>query len=541
MELRKKTDEINQVHMKESRNFPALMVIVLVFSFFPQTIYPQYVRRESFGTERERRLKYELNDWVSYLKSRQISAATVGTDYIYFGTLDGGILRFDYFEDSWDYPFTTSSGLPDNKILNVVFDKNTSFLWAVTEDDIAIFKPAEREWLRRSEADFWPYTFPDTSQPGQEIRQNIFYPREFLSQLPPFFANGDYTIIDDWVLMDRFFREFPITGFLKDFKERLWFVVDEFGIGVGDLFSHRADFYEFGLPAIIPVALEYQYYDLWIGGLDIRSGRPGIALWLDGQIGWQYFEARWISHLPDENVRDILVQGDSVWFATEYGLSLYDAGKNRWKNFNLKDGLISNLILDVEILGDYIYTATDQGISRINRLTGGAKPIKDNRFLNLQFNQLAAQKDTLWAATDRGIFRLVSKPDRWEFVSSKAAIQDLRMSAVTNYRDEMWFASEGGIMRLNLKTDRWESFPQIAMEILPPYRDIKVNEKSVWVATASGLLKYDKINKFWKLFTVEDGLLDNNCHRLLLDGEYIWITTDKGITNFYWDNPNRID
>lgn len=488
-------------------------------------------------------MKYELDDWVSYLKSRQISAVTIGTDYIYFGTLDGGILRFNYFEDSWDYPFTTSNGLPDNRVLNVVFDKQTSFLWAVTESDIAIFNPASKEWLRKSEADFWPYSFPEppSVENDEQIYQNIFYDRKFLTQLPQFFANGDYTIIDDWILMDRLFREFPIIGFLKDFKERLWFVVDGFGIGVGDLFSHRADFYEFGLPAIIPIAIQYQYYDLWIGGLDTKSGRPGIALWQDGQIGWQYFEAQWISHLPDDNVHDILVDGDSVWFATEYGLTLYDAGNDRWKNFHLKDGIISNLILDVEMLGDYVYTATDQGISRLNRLTGVVKSIKDERFLNLQFNQLAAQGDTLWAATNRGIFRLISKSDRWEFVPSKAAIQDLRTTAVSNYGEEMWFASEGGIMQLNPRTNRWESFPQIAMEILPPYRDIKVNDKSVWVATASGLLKYDKVNKFWKLFTVEDGLLDNNCHRLLLDGKYIWITTDKGITNFYWDNPERID
>ncbi len=96
-------------------------------------------------------------------------------------------------------------------------------------------------------------------------------------------------------------------------------------------------------------------------------------------------------------------------------------------------------------------------------------------------------------------------------------------------------------MWLNLRTGKWESFPQIAMEILPPYRDIEVNQKSVWVATRSGLLKYDKVDKFWKLFTVEDGLLNNHCHRILLDGDYLWVTTDLGITHFNWNDPNRID
>jgi len=526
--------------MKNSIIHLMLPTLILIFCL---NAFGQYVRRESFNTEKDRRLKYELDDWVSYLKSRRISSITVGTNYIYFGTLDGGILRYDYYGDKWDYPFTTSSGLPNNKVLNVVYDKNNSFLWAVTEDDIAIFKPADKEWLRKSEADFWPYQFPELPDLGEigDVTQNIFYPRKYLSQLPTFFANGDYTIIDNWILMDRQFREFPITGFIKDVKQRIWFAVKDFGIGVGDLYGMRADFYQVGLPAIIPIDIAYQNNDLWIGGLARGSGRSGIALWPANEIDWRFFEERWISHLPDDNVHDILVDGDSVWFATEYGVSVYSTTKNKWSNISLKEGLISNLVLDLEVFGNFVYVATDQGISRIDRLIGRVKDINDDRFLNLRFNQLAAQKDTLWAATDRGIFRYISRLRDWEFLPSKAAIQDMDITAVFNYNNEMWFASDGGIMWLDLRTNKWESFPQLAIEISPPYRDIQVNEKSVWVATKSGLLKYDKVDKFWKLFTVEDGLLDNNCHRILLDGEYLWITTDSGITHFNWNDPNRID
>jgi hypothetical protein len=528
--------------MKNLRVF-FILSSIFIFAVFFTDVFAQYVRQESFNTEKQRRLKYNLDDWVSYMKSREVTSMTVGTNYIYFGTLDGGILRFNYFANQWDYPFTTSNGLPANKILNVVYDKNNSFLWAVTENDVAIFNPSDQEWLRKSEADFWPYTFPEVPKLDDvnQIQQNIFYPREYLKQLPTFFANGDYTIIDNWVLMDRNFREFPITGFFKDYKERVWFVVDNFGIGVGDLYVQRADFYEFGLPDIIPTAIQFHYGDLWIGGLDRKTGRPGITLWENGEIAWKYFEARWISHLPDDNVNNILVDGDSIWFATEYGVSVYDSRKNKWKNFSLKESLISNLVLDVERLGNFIYAATDQGLSRINRLSAGVKSINNDQFLNLRINQLAVQKDTLWAATDRGIYRLISELNKWEFIPSNAAINDFRITAVTSYKDEMWFASGGGIMWLDLKTGKWESYPQIEMEILPPYSDIQVNEKSVWVATPSGLLKFDKVNKFWKLFTTEDGLLNNNCHRILLDGDHLWVTTDLGITHFYWDNPDRID
>ncbi|MFQ5583320.1 MAG: hypothetical protein ACE5GL_02655, partial [Calditrichia bacterium] len=323
--------------------------------------------------------------------------------------------------------------------------------------------------------------------------------------------------------------------------ERLWFIVKDFGVGVGDLFMKRADFYEAGLPAIFPRDIKYQGDDLWIGGLAREHGRPGIARWPANRLSWDYFEAKWISHLPDDNVNSILVDGDSVWFATIYGVSVYNTNKDKWKNFSLSEGLVSNTVLDLAKSGEYIFAATDQGISSISLLTKRVVPVKDKRLINLPFLRLQAYGDTLWAATIRGIFRYAPSSDKWVFLPSKAAIQDMYITAVSGWKNEMWFASNGGIMWLNLQTRKWESFPQIAFEIPTPYSDIQVNSTSVWVATSKGLLKYDKVRKYWRLFTEEDGLLDNHCHRILLDGDYLWVTTDKGITQFYWNSPDRID
>ncbi len=46
---------------------------------------------------------------------------------------------------------------------------------------------------------------------------------------------------------------------------------------------------------------------------------------------------------------------------------------------------------------------------------------------------------------------------------------------------------------------------------------------------------------FWKIFTPMDGLLSVPCYRLLLDGNYLWIANQFGITQFYWNNPQRMD
>jgi hypothetical protein len=524
-----------------------LLYVVFGLTFFLLDLsHAQYVRREFFANEQQRRIRYALNDWISHTRTRSFSSMTVGDRYIYISTRDGGILRYHFYDNYWDYPFTTSSGLPDNHVEKVVYDPTTAYLWAFTPDDVAIFNPASREWIRKSENPDWIYQPPDSSDlvnpnnPGKER----FFGRAALRNLPNYFANGEYSILSDWILMDGHFQEFPFVGYLIDRYDRIWFLIDGFGIGQGETYTQRADFYGMGLPDISPRTIAYQNDDLWFGGVSVGrrfKNRPGIARWPFENPGWDYYQARWIPHLPSDNVTSILVDGDSIWFGTDYGVSLYDMGKDRWYNFNEGKGLISNDVRDLAILDDYLYAATVFGVSRISLLTGGVEKIKDTRLLNLPFHRLAVQKDTLWGGTFRGIFRYIGSTKKWEFVPSRAAIQDLEVTALATFQNEVWFASSGGMMWLDTETGNWQSFPQVAGEVAGPYKDIKVNDAAVWVATPEGLLKYNRELKYWRLFTTRDGLLDNRCHWLMLDGDYIWIVTEKGVTEFFWNNPHRID
>ena len=66
-------------------------------------------------------------------------------------------------------------------------------------------------------------------------------------------------------------------------------------------------------------------------------------------------------------------------------------------------------------------------------------------------------------------------------------------------------------------------------------------DTAVWAGTDHGVLKYIKEEDRWKLFTTEDGLLDNEVRWILLDGDYVWFGTGRGLTQFYWNAPYRTD
>ncbi len=522
---------------------PQLMILWLFLGI--GLLQAQYVRREDFATERQRRLRYQLDDWVSYTTSRQFSSMAVGTNYLYIATLDGGILRYHLYENEWDYPFTTSSGLPSNTVLQVAYDPETSFLWAITPNDTAIFLPADQLWIHRSQEGRWnfrfPYSRPVPSEGPSTIQRNRFYPRQFLDRLPMLFGNHGYTITGDWEVIDPFLRSFPIQGFLKDRWDRVWLAVNGLGVGIGDLFSQRVNFWPMGLSDIYPQALAYDGDDLWIGGIPRGTGRSGIVHWRNSDGGWEYYEARYVPNLRSDYVTSLLVEGKRIWFATNLGVAMYDKQKGRWRQFTMGSGLISDTVLDLALFDGYLYVATDQGISRIRLDSLKVQRVKDQRFTLLAFRRLATSESELWAATDRGIFVLPRHSQGWLFLPSMSPVSDFRATAVTTFRQEVWFAAQDGILMLNRATGQWETYPQVALEVPGPYTDIQANASTVWVATPVGLLKFDRQRRFWRLFTREDGLLDNHCNRLLLDGDYLWIATDTGLTQFYWNSPNRID
>ena len=148
---------------------------------------------------------------------------------------------------------------------------------------------------------------------------------------------------------------------------------------------------------------------------------------------------------------------------------------------------------------------------------------------------------TLWIAASQGAYR-------WFFTSGKLQrFQDPHLIifsqclAIDRWQEFLWLASSEGLLKLNLKTGQTE--PYRALTIDRNYRALAVNDTIAVASSGLGftMLFHDNPKPYTREFTTDDGLPSSYIFDLKLEGDYLWIGSDRGLTRFLWNNPSRVD
>ena len=74
-------------------------------------------------------------------------------------------------------------------------------------------------------------------------------------------------------------------------------------------------------------------------------------------------------------------------------------------------------------------------------------------------------------------------------------------------------------------------------------RSLAVNDTVAMVSSDNGvtMLPFRQKRIRTREFTVDDGLVSSYVFSLYLDGDYLWIGSDRGLTRFLWNDPDLID
>lgn len=570
----------NSSWLKRSHRMKRLARLV-VFGVLQLILVAPLLAQSDYPRNRQTNPQYDEGDWISYSVARFATSIAVGEEYIYFGTRHAGILRYDVFKNRWDYPWTTSNGLADNAVSAIAYDIDTGFIWCATHRAISYYHPTGRRWNNLFK-DEYGLGLNDrvesigiasdkiifVTQSGQVFETNKFgglslYAANNPGSLPsgeirwfgeranvrePFpqlFMSDGYLFDSRGVVEGPDFRRAEVVASVKDRWGNLWMATWGLGVGRANLNSYRLDLLPFGLSNLQVTAVNFHNEVLWSGGSRTNDRFYGITAWNFGADTWRYYDARSLTDLDSDRLHGISVGGDTIWFATEHGLTLYDAKKDAWKTYDTFDGLSDNFVFDV--LGDasYLYVATAGGIDRIPRESFSKKDtLKVERLAGdlalTEVYDLARTQNLLWAATRRGVYVYDTAKETGGFSDDFDGVINEVVTSVSVHGEEIWFGTHSGAAAYDLERRMWLGADEGRLRNVP-VNDILASEEAVWAATDQGLMKLDRSSGSWRTFTVNDGLFDNHANVLLLDGDYLWIGTDRGLTQFYWNSPNRVD
>ena len=513
-----------------------LFLLLATHILFAQSIH--YLTADRFT-------HYKIDDWISYAPALDITSVEIDENYVYFGSRTGGILRFNKYEERWEFPYTTSSGLRSNVIYQVVYNSDEGFLYAQTPKGIDVYRPAEKFWQPSLRSYLPTKRNPEKSEYENFIRSDknnnrfpVFY-RPTNRELPDFFTDRSFIYHLDGYVFDQYNRQFNFTDRIVDSWQRLWVGTDGIGPMMAELDHIRLESIPQSIPNISPRDIFIDEDIFWIGGFRHDNSVGGITRWDRKNDEWQYIEASFVPQIYKDDVFAITGNKQYVLFATILGLTVYDKKNDKWKTFDIKEGLEGNRILDIIIQGNTAYVATQYGLNWLDLLSQNIYSSTQSILENVQINQLTHDGELLWAATRYGLYSIDSFNDEIVFYSSRAVLPDYNPTAIEIINDQIWIANKYGIAYWDRPSDQWHSFP--ALNFQGEIRDIASAGNFIWFATNQGLLRYSPEGNFWRMFDERDGLINKNVFRLDLQRKYLWISTEEGITSFRWRRKGRND
>ena len=387
---------------------------------------------------------------------------------LWVGT-EGGLSRYDNQTNSWT-TMTTNDGLPNNNVRALLLDKENGYLWIGTPSGLAGLNLDTDELKSFEEArDF-------------DIRDNA------LSRQPPApFDKGDGNSL--WLCTPMGLVEYnPVEANLQQYQAQ----------------ASVKPLLESGISNITldGIHIWFSNWEDSVNGCIIRFNRNTET--------WQRFtRADILKDTKAESmtqVRYIKVDGNYIWFATDFGVLKYHKPSDTWRHYTTEDGLDSNDLLEIYISKRNVWVTT----------TGGGRVSKFDK------------------QTEKfSILELVSK-----------TLPDDRITSIAFDVNEVWFAMRSGVYKLNEQTDELRPYTTKDGLVTNGSECISIDDKYIWIACVGwgrqvkALARYDKSSGKWKTFSITDVLMDDDIKKMIINGNNLWFIYDAraagdvGITRY---------
>ncbi|MFQ5499927.1 MAG: hypothetical protein ACE5FH_09660, partial [Candidatus Zixiibacteriota bacterium] len=453
--------------------------------------------------------------FVNYLAS--------SLDRVYFATTKG-IIRYNKLEHQWELPLTGTAGPPEENILRV---------WVDDFDERLVVQTATGLWENDlSFGDWYGITdMPSLVNDSRHLRPPaVMFP-------PP-----GYNYIGDGSLVDEYSRNISISDVLDDGAGNLWMGTWGAGPAQAGTVSNMIEMRPYGLLQNRVNAMALRESMLYVSGAVFDSPRTGISI-LDLQtMRFDYIESGVRRDFLQADVNCLEVDDSLLYIGTSDGLFLYDLESQEIERKIVSQSLLAeDNVISLCKVGDSLFVGTAYGLSMLGLVGDTTRWLFPSQFREHVIYDLEHVDSSLWIASDNGAFRIKLNSGRLQQYQDPHLVLFNSVYDIERFTDQLWFLGTSGLLKLDMSSGQSTPYRSEIQTI--GARALAVNQSVAAVASSNGmaLLYYSRRRPVSRMFTSDDGLPSNAAYSLLFDGDYLWVGTDKGLSRFWWNNPDRND
>ncbi len=253
---------------------------------------------------------------------------------------------------------------------------------------------------------------------------------------------------------------------------------------------------------------------------------------------WQVYTS--MDGLAGNDVTSVVVDSQFVWFGTRYnGVSRYDNVHNTWQTFTKADGLINNDVTAIAVGTDSVWIGSWDGATRYDKITGNWEiyRVADSQPGNF-INDIAIDDRFIWFATYDGARRYDKRANSWQGYTTQNGLAHNQVCSIGADKNYIWFgAPDGLVSRYDTSNNLFNLFVTSANQPENRVNSIAIGTNSVWFATNKGITQYDKPDNLWKTFAAQDGLAGNYVKAAAIDNDTVWVGGKDGVSKYSPSTP----
>jgi ligand-binding sensor domain-containing protein len=474
---------------------------------------------------------FYINDWQTYLTYSNVTDIIESQLYIYFSTNGAGILRYDKFNRTFSFPLTESNGLISNVISEFSINAEDSNSFYIKRVKISTNKGPQAFQLDQD--DNYYFREENLNFYNKTIRnqQKLSLPKKTYALEQP------YTMTFDNIIIDNKLQTYRINGEYRDKASGIWLFVENLGFFYSSSESGFLKHVTDGPVSANNMNIVENRTSLYISQQNSNSTLPSFTEWtLDGE--WNHWSQRYTSAFRDNSLGKIVSFNDSLYIASNFGLIRFDTKRKEFTNLQFQ-GLSNVRIYDIFSSNKRLLLGTERGLYAYYPNTGIFESLIYPQIGLFDVLSVAEDSAYIFAVNRFSVYKINKESGTVSDFNSEQNFPSFLTSKVYYNENKFWFNNNSGIYSFDTKTGKKVQIYLNSASFILEIKAIKTKGNSIFLATNKGLLFYSEKIADWLWISQKDGLIGNNLNDLLIDGDFLIISSNSGVQQFYWNNPQR--